>query len=245
MVCGRLSIPWKKVVFGELTLHHIVMLLSKQTTPPRDYSIDHWVQIQQKLTDLVQNMVRTCRNSYHQIWPQDVGVKHNLIDRLVISSMNRSTRLEATLPQDYIFSVLAICADAEEAANAVEVDYSRSEVDVFINGAQYLFRHVGGSVLSFAGIDTAGELSLPSWVPDWSAALPRQPLCWRKDIFERDDRDNIYVAPRSVGVRSRHRKRYSANKSLRDRLNPQIRVEERSLPYNQSGRLDSKASVAP
>ena len=198
MVCGRLSIPWKKVVFAELTLHHTVMLLSKQTTSPRNYSVDHWIQIQQKLTDLVQNMVRTCRNSYHQIWPQDVGVKHNLIDRLVISSMNRSTRLEATLPQDYIFSVLAICADAQEAANAVEVDYSRSEVEVFINVAQYLLRHVGGPVLNFAGIDTAGELSLPSWVPNWSAALPRQPLCWRKDVFERENQDNIYVAPHAA-----------------------------------------------
>lgn len=76
----------------------------------------------------------------------------------------------ATDPRDIIFGLLGIIRDANQLG--IDVDYSKSAVDVFTQATNAFIRHDKAYCLGFSTFpkDLAG---LPSWVPDW-ARMGRQ-----------------------------------------------------------------------
>jgi hypothetical protein len=195
---GEQRLSWDKVVLAGLTLHHFYLLATKQGIGRSEFPEQRRLDANNQILGVVKRMVMTCRNSYHQIWPHDPSttLQYNLIDRLGASSLSLSTRLEATLPVDFVYSTFGICADRESVEDAVPINYDESTALVYTKTAQYLLQRVGGLVLGFAGCQQTESIddAMPSRFPNWSAGVPRVPLCWRADIHDASTAPFIYSA---------------------------------------------------
>ncbi|PMD46045.1 HET-domain-containing protein [Hyaloscypha variabilis F] len=105
------------------------------------------------------------RNYWNRTWiAQEFSVASNLI---LLSLMSKSA--QATNPRDKIYGLLGLAPDAPELA--IEVDYGRKVDQVFTDTAKALLQHNFTDVLSWCRFPKL-QPDLPSWVPDFNAALP-------------------------------------------------------------------------
>jgi hypothetical protein len=95
-------------------------------------------------------------------WVKEVTITHVLAE---------STYFQATNPRDQIYGMMSLCGK-----NALKVDYQASVESVYMAAAKELIKKRSlGLLFGLAGIGNrngleAGELELPSWVPDWTNA---------------------------------------------------------------------------
>lgn len=92
-------------------------------------------------------------------------------------------RLYATDPRDFVYGILGFCDDIEKVR--ITPDYELNTATVFVNATRRILALEGALnvLLISEGVncrdqdrDGARISGLPSWVPDWSSALPGHPL---------------------------------------------------------------------
>ena len=98
--------------------------------------------------------------------------------RSLIKLLSSSQHYYCSDPRDKVYALLGLAND-QGLHQMVSVDYAKSVEAVYLECAKFLIRNGDGmEMLLHAGIpqkrkDTDLKLSLPSWVPDWSASGPR------------------------------------------------------------------------
>ncbi|KAK8001575.1 hypothetical protein PG991_013797 [Apiospora marii] len=81
----------------------------------------------------------------------------------------------ATDPRDKIFSLLGVIPGGR--LGTIEADYSLSASQLYAKTAHYLAsQHGWMSVLDRAGVENAFLTDIPSWAPDWTRPLRKDPV---------------------------------------------------------------------
>ncbi len=124
--------------------------------------------------------------------PNASRYRYSLLHRLIVNSINTALRVRATLPVDYIYSVLSISSDFDGAVTKAHIDYSIPWEEVYSDYAEHLLEKEGGVFLGLGGIDSPHML--PSWAPDWSVPMQRLSLCWREDTASSVTPAKLYSA---------------------------------------------------
>jgi hypothetical protein len=87
----------------------------------------------------------------------------------------------ATDGRDKIYALLGLASafETDDFASAIEPDYGRDSESIFADFARHVLSQ-SKSLRILQNVDWQKQraTSLPSWVPDWSSPLKRQPLGW-------------------------------------------------------------------
>jgi hypothetical protein len=93
--------------------------------------------------------------------------RHRPISLLELLASSRD--LDCSDPRDRVFALASLLKDGE-----IDIDYTKSAVCIFVETASALLSSHGPMVFSYAGINR--NLSVPSWVPDWSMPMQQIPV---------------------------------------------------------------------
>jgi hypothetical protein len=172
IACGprQLEFPRLGAAFQFLQLHHALM---GKTLYSRILALDiqdPMREVEMKaFQDWLQNSISGAPNyligSRSRYQKQRPDYHSSLLELLGLMSKSA----QATNPRDKIYGLLGLAPDAPELA--IEVDYGRKVDQVFTDTAKALLQHDFTDVLSWCRFPKP-QPDLPSWVPDFNAALP-------------------------------------------------------------------------
>lgn len=74
----------------------------------------------------------------------------------------------ATDPKDQIYAFVSLATDGQ----SFEIDYGKTEVEVFTEFNKYVLKSNDLTVRNLAGLCQDKNACLPSWVPSWRSRLP-------------------------------------------------------------------------
>ncbi|KAK3714255.1 hypothetical protein LTR37_007841 [Vermiconidia calcicola] len=168
MICGKDGMRWHDVVLGYSTLCY---LRQKSKQRAHQYTVHN-------ILNCITKMTPTCRHSDHQSWANDRTLTISLAQHLYQNRISHYPRM-ASLPVDHVYT---------SVDKIVQPDYSRSMEEVYIETARHTLRAVEAVTFSFRD-GLSHDISLPSWVPNWSGEFIRAPLPNAEDIFIRQYTD--------------------------------------------------------
>lgn len=110
------------------------------------------------------------------------GMRHRTLGELVTACCQG---FQATQPKDQIYALVSLASDGGRLS--FNIDYDKSDAEVFADLAKYLLWSGDSTVLNLAGLHRdQSPPGLPSWVPSWCSRLD----FWRTDahnVFTRMD----------------------------------------------------------
>jgi hypothetical protein len=172
IACGprRLEFPRLGAALQFLQLHHALMgktlysriLALDIQDPMREVEMKAFQNWLQNSISGAPNHLIGSRSRYQKQRPD---YHSSLLELLGL--LSKST--QATNPRDKIYGLLGLAPDAPELA--IQVDYGRKVDQVFTDTAKALLQHDFTDVLSWCRFPKL-QPDLPSWVPDFNAALP-------------------------------------------------------------------------
>ena len=92
--------------------------------------------------------------------------------------LKNAMTFKATDPRDQVYALLGLAQKEDQAA--IQVDYSKSIKQVYIEAAQYAISSFGINMICFS--TNSPRYNLPSWVSDWSWSTARWPL-WTEATY--------------------------------------------------------------
>lgn len=93
------------------------------------------------------------------------GFRYQTLAELVVNCCHG---FEASDPRDQIYAFVSLTTDGQN----FEIDYDKTEAEVFTDFAKYVLRSGDLTMLNQAGLRQNQNSLLPSWVPSWRSRLP-------------------------------------------------------------------------
>lgn len=98
----------------------------------------------------------------------------------LLPTLMRSRDFKCTLPHDMIYGVLGLCSGHDQGY--VTMDYSVDAAEIYTNFtiAHITKRRKINVIYACAKTASVSELSLPSWVPDWTQPCHHEPYIFKE-----------------------------------------------------------------
>lgn len=170
VVCGDHRIQWAHVVATFLVLRSAPCTrdsLRRFNLPP-----DQAESLTDRIKDIMCRMMPYLTQHPKTIpCDSDPANAHSLIWRLLYNNMLGDRGPRATFPVDYVYGLFGMCPDRDSLSRYVDVDYSKSATEVFIQVSRYLYTCHPTLMLCLANRSAHMNANVPSWVVDWTATL--------------------------------------------------------------------------